>query len=164
MKGDLAMSKSKKRGIVKNKPIPKKEICKEKIDQITSRRTFNPPVNSQTGNRLVRLKEPGESIIGFLGWPITNFREGTSYPVQLGSGEIVEIIGNRLLHEQIRKGELCGQKVEIVYQGREYIHGMGGQYGHYRKIYRVFKYNEKPMSKDLWKKIIKDARAAAATK
>jgi len=56
---------------LKTKPR-KAEICKETIDKIEKSRTFNPPKNSQTGNRIVRLQEPGESIIGFLGWPITN--------------------------------------------------------------------------------------------
>jgi hypothetical protein len=133
----------------------KKEIRKDLVDKITKLRTFNPPENSQTGNRIVRLQEPGESIIGFLGWPITNFREGTSYPVQLESGEIVEIIGNRLLHKLIREGDLCGQKIEIVYQGRDYAHGLGG---HYRKVYRVFRYEEKPIPKNVWNKIIAHAK------
>jgi len=146
MKGGL-MSK------LKTKPR-KAEICKETIDKIEKSRTFNPPKNSQTGNRIVRLQEPGESIIGFLGWPITNFHEATSYPIKLESGEIVEILGNRLLHKQIREGDLCGQKVEIVYQGRDYKHGTGG---HYRKVYRVYKYEEKPMfSKAQWNRILKE--------
>ena len=133
----------------------KTEILKETIDRITKTRTFNPPINSQTGNRIVRLKTIGESVIGFLGWPITNFREGTSYPLQLESGEIIEVIGNALLHKQIKQGDLCGQKVEIVYQGRDYIHGFRG---HYRKVYRVYKYENKPCSKDAWNKIMADSK------
>lgn len=145
----------KKQGKKNDRPKNITEICKEAIDKVTKLRTFNPPENSQTGNRIVRLQEPGESVIGFLGWPITNFRESTSYPIQLESGEIIEILGNRLLHKQIREGELCGQKVEIVYQGRDYAHGLGG---HYRKVYRVFKYEEKSMSREGWNKIITEAR------
>ena len=148
MKG-LAMSKSKKN-------VRKIEIGQKTIDKIVKRRTFNPPENSQTGNRLIRLKKPGESIIGFLGWPITNFREATSYPIQLESGEVVEIIGNRLLHKLIKENDLCGQKVEIVYQGRDYC---SSSYPHYRKIYRIYKY-EQPIifSKQDWNKILKQAK------
>lgn len=136
----------------KRKPPQKTEILKDQIDKVTKSRTFNPPKNSQTGNRIVRMQTPGESIIGWLGWPITNFREATSYPIQLESGEIIEVLGNRLLHKQIREGDLCGQRIEIVYQGRDYTHGTGG---HYRKVYRVFKYTDNPMSKEMWNKILK---------
>lgn len=144
----------------KKKKSRKVEILKEEIDKITKTRTFNPPKTSQTGHRIVRLQTIGESIVGFLGWPITNFRESTSYPLQLESGEVIEIIGNRILHKQIRKGELCGQKVEIVYQGRDYINGLPG---HYRKVYRIWKYDEIPMSKDTWEKII-DAKKRSGKK
>lgn len=143
------MSKKKKR------KTRKVEILKEQIDKVKKRRTFNPPTNSQTGNRIIRLKTIGETIIGFLGWPIINFQEGTSYPIQLESGEVIEIIGNKLLHKQIREGELCGQKVEIVYQGKDYYHG---GIGHYRKVYRVFKYEDKPMSKIQWDKILAEIK------
>ena len=144
----------------KTKEPRKEEILKTEIDEITAHRTFNPPKNSETGNRIVRLRAVGEKVIGILGWPITNFREATSYPMQLESGEVIEILGNRLLHKQIREGELSGQKVEIVFQGREYFHG--GR-GHYRKIYRVYKYVHKGMSRKEWEKLLADVRKVEVT-
>ncbi|MBW8003337.1 MAG: hypothetical protein FVQ80_15210 [Planctomycetes bacterium] len=112
----------------------KTEIRKSTVDEITNRRTFEPFDKPTVGCRFHRFRKRGESLTGILGFPISNFRQCSSYPLELDSGEVVEIVGNRFLHQQIRKGGLCGQRVEIVYQGREF---MGG--GHYRKIYRVFK-------------------------
>lgn len=131
----------------------RKEICKDQVDGIISRRTFEPYSKPTIGCRFMRLKNPGENIIGQLGFPIRNFRQGTSYPLQLDNGEVVEIVGNRLLHKQIREGELCGQRVEIVYQGSEYTH-----YGHWRKVYRVFKVGYDQISKQEWSKIIAKAK------
>jgi len=130
---------------------PKKEVLKGTIDKILRRRTFEPYNRPTVGCRFLRLTKPGDTVIGWLGFPIRNFQQSTSYPIQLENGEIIEICGNRLLHKQIREGELCGQKIELVYQGRDYTH-----YGHYRKIYRIYKVGEETMSKAAWNKIIKD--------
>ena len=135
------------------KSQPKKtEVLKDTIDKIVRQRTFEPYNRPTVGCRFLRLTKPGDTVIGWLGFPIANFQQSTSYPVQLEDGTIVEIIGNRLLHKQIKQGELCGQKIELEYQGREYT-----AYGHYRKIYRIYKVGEETMSKAAWDKIIKDA-------
>ena len=110
------------------------EICKEKIDKLTNRRTFEPWEKPSCGCRFFRFRKRGETIEGKLGKGIPNFRQGTSYPLELDNGETVEIVGNRILHDLIRRGELVGQRVRITYVGAEAYRA-----GHYRKVYRVFK-------------------------
>jgi len=110
-----------------------KEICKPLVDRIANRRTFEPFDRPTVGCRFVRFRMRGESVEGMLGFPIPNFQQSTSYPLQLDSGEVVEIVGNRLLHKLIREGELCGRRVRIQYVGRDFI-----ARGHHRKIYRAF--------------------------
>jgi len=118
----------------KRHKLEPKEVCKKLVDRITSSRTFEPFDKPTVGCRFHRFKIRGESIEGRLGFPIQNFRISTSYPLELKDGKTVEIVGNKLLHKQIREGGLCGQQVRITYQGRQFTHG-----GHHRKIYRVFK-------------------------
>ena len=132
----------------KEKIQSKKEVLRKTVDEITRRRTFEPFNQPTVGCRFLRLNKHGQSVVGQLGFPIRNFRQTTSYPLQLEDGEVVEILGNRLLHKQIAQGELCGRRVEIIYQGREYT-----RYGHYRKIYRVFEIGHEQMSKEVWEKI-----------
>jgi len=124
---------SKENGLDKKTP-QKKEICPKTIDRIMRTRTFEPLLKPKIGCRFHYFKQRGETLRGLLGFPVSNYKQGTSYPLTLESGEVVEIVGNKLLHYQIRKGELCGQRIEIVYQGRQYVFG-----GHYRKIFRIFK-------------------------
>jgi len=110
------------------------EIGGDFIDRITRRRTFEPLSQPAVGCRYHIFKRKGEFVEGILGLPVVNYRRGTSYPLELQSGEIEEIVGNKLLHQLIRKGDLCGRMVRITYIGSEYTHA-----GHFRKIYRVFK-------------------------
>jgi len=135
-----------------SKKPPKKrvEIIPRIVDRIISRRTFEPFDRPQVGCRFIRFRKRGEAVTGILGYPIANFRIGTSYPLQLDDGEIVEIVGNKLLHRQIREGELCGRRVEIAYQGREFLAG-----GHHRKIYRVYKLSDELFPPKVWDEIIK---------
>jgi len=132
----------------------KKEICKKTIDRIVGRRTFEPLSKPQIGCRFVRFRARGQRVEGQLGFPIENFRCGTSYPVQLDNDEIVEIIGNKLLHKQIREGELCGCRVRFVYQGRQFTNA-----GHHRKIFRVFKIGESYIPEKIWNKLAKKIKA-----
>jgi len=130
-----------------------REICKSKIDEIVTRRTFEPYLRPSVGCRFLRFTTIGQIVTGRLGYPVKNFRQGTSYPLELNNGEIVEIVGNRLPHEQIRKGELSGRRIKIVYQGREFIYG-----GHHRKIFRIYVTEEQPIfSKAQWARILKAA-------
>ena len=115
------------------------EISKAAVDKITGRRTFEPMNKPQVGCRYHIFKQKGESLEGILGFPIVNFQRSTSYPLELESGEIVEILGNKQLHKLIKKGELCGQMVRIMYIGREYLNGWAG---HWHKIYRAFKISD----------------------
>ena len=138
---------------------PKKEICKATVDEIISRRTFEPYSKPMVGCRFIRFKEPGESVAGRLGFPINNFQQCTSYPLVLDSGEVVEVVGNRLLHKQIREGELCGVRVEIVYQGLEWT-----RFGHRRKIYRVYKISHDFKSKKEFESLIKKSKGTKNVK
>lgn len=135
------------------KTLHKKQVCKSEIDRIVAQRTFEPYNKPTVGCRFVRFTKIGQRVVGQLGYPIKNFRQGTSYPLELDNGEIVELIGNRLLHTQIRKGELCGRRIELVYQGKDFIYG-----GHHRKIFRVYRIEHEPIfSKAQWNKILKAA-------
>ena len=140
---------------------PKKEICKETVDKIVNRRTFEPYDKPVVGCRFIRFNVRGESVVGRLGFPIQNFRQGTSYPFQLDSGEIVEIVGNRLLHKQINEGELCGQRVEIVYEGRDF--SSGGPW-RFHKVYRVYKISHDFVSKKEFESLIKKSKGTKNVK
>lgn len=146
------MGRKIQKTLKKPKKPKEKEIMKPVIDRIIEQRTFEPFAKPIEGCRFFRFTKPGQILIGQLGFPIPNFRQGTSYPLQLDNGDIYEIIANKLLHKQINKGDLCGKRVKIVYQGREYIWG-----GHYRKIFRISEI-EWPtiISKQDWKKILKE--------
>lgn len=118
----------------KSKELKVTEICKDEIDKLTNRRTFEPWEKPSVGCRFHRFRKRGDTVEGRLGKGIPNFRQGTSYPLKLDNGETVEIVGNRVLHKLIRRGELVGQRVRITYVGAEAYRA-----GHYRKVYRVFK-------------------------
>jgi hypothetical protein len=110
------------------------EVGEKTIDRIERSRTFEPWDKPQIGCRFHIFKKRGESIEGILGQPITNFHRNSSYPIELDSGETVEVFANKLLHRLIQKNELVCKRVKIVYIGRQYT-----GYGHARKIYRVYK-------------------------
>jgi hypothetical protein len=133
------------------------EIMGNTIDRIEQLRTFEPFDKPIVGCRFYRFRNRGESIEGMLGFPIVNYRQGTSYPLQLDNGEIVEIVANKLLHKQINKGELCGKRVKIIYIGRDYTYA-----GRCRKVYRVFKIDyPKIFSRKQWLKIIDESKKGA---
>jgi len=128
-----------------------KEIMPRTIDRIQKSRKFEPRTKQPgaTGGRLYRFRRRGETLEGELGYPIENYREATSYPLRLDTGEVIEVLGNKLLHTQIRKGDLVGSCVRIQFVGREYLWA-----GHYRKIYRVWKVDREPLiPKKVWKKL-----------
>lgn len=135
------------------KQPPQKEICKKLVDRLVSRRTFEPFDKPSVGCRFIRFRIRGESVTGQLGFPIANFQQCTSYPLRLDNGELVEIVGSRLLHKQIREGDLCGRRVKVIYQGRDFTHA-----GHHRKIYRVFQIGYDSIPQKMWNKIIAEAK------
>ena len=110
------------------------EVGGRVIDYIERSRTFEPWDKPQVGARFFIFKQKGEYLEGILGPPITNFRRGTSYPIDTGD-ETVEIFANRLLHRLVNKFELVGSRVRIVYIGRQFV----SYGGHFRKIFRVYK-------------------------
>lgn len=125
--------------MAKYKSEPKKnetEVGKEIVDDIIKQGTFE-PFNKPPGDDrdFFRFRVQGDQIKGFLGKPITNLRQSTSYPIKQDDGNTIEIFGNKLLHKIIRQNELIGEKVRIVYIG-------GQQIPHCRwprKIFRVYK-------------------------
>jgi hypothetical protein len=124
------------------------------IDRITERRTFEPFDRPTVGCRFYRFRNRGESVEGMLGWPVPNFRQGTSYPLKFDSGEIVEIVANKLLHKQINKGELCGQRIRIQYEGKEFV-----GFGLHRKIYRVYKVAWPTLlTREQWTKLVEESK------
>lgn len=133
------------------------EVMPKTIDRIQKSQRFEPHTGQPgiTGGRLYRFRRRGEMIEGEMGYPIKNYHEATSYPVRLDSGEVIEILGNKLLHAQIRKGDLVGSYVRIQFVGREYLWA-----GHYRKVYRVWKVERKPLiPKKVWKKLYEALKA-----
>lgn len=112
----------------------------EQIKKITRSRAFSQPqpVDRSFQNRFFIFRWPGDQIEGTLGPPITNYRRNTSYPVELpdaDGGGIKEIFGNKPLHETIRKNELIGSYVRIVYIGLQKVPTLARS----RKIYEVWK-------------------------
>jgi len=131
------------------KPKKDEEVMPRTIDRIEKGRKFEPHTKPLIGARFHRFRHRLEAVEGELGYPIGNYHERTSYPVRLDSGEIVEILGNKLFHTQVRKGDLVGSYVKIQYIGREYRYA-----GHYRKIFRVWKVDREPLiPKKVWKKL-----------
>lgn len=113
----------------------RREIGKGYVDRIVKSRTFEPWYHKPiAGCRFWRPKQQGDKIQGLIFEPVVNFRQSTSYPVELDNGEKVEVVGNKQLHHLIKQADCFGQRVEIIYCGRQYLIN-----GHYRKIYRLFK-------------------------
>jgi len=111
------------------------EVGERIIDHIEKSRLFEPWTKPQIGTRFVILKEKGDYVQGVLYKSVQNFHRSASYPIEQDDGTIVELFGSRLLHHLIKKYDLIGQRVRIVYIGRQYTY-----YGvHARKIYRIFK-------------------------
>ena len=116
-----------------SEPRPgEKEVNKDRVDTITRKRTFEYFDKPQIGNRFYIFRRKGEEITGrVIGHPIANVKRSSSWPIELDSGEIVEIFGNRELHKALRK--CVQQRVRIVYVGKDHT----GQ-GHATKVYRVY--------------------------
>lgn len=118
-----------------NPTATKIEVGQRIVDRIINSRTFEPWYHKpKVGESFWRPIKKGDAIRGIIQKPVTNLRQSSSYPIQLDSGKTMEVIGNKQLHNLIRKADCFGQKVEIIYQGRQYLAN-----GHYRKIYRLFK-------------------------
>lgn len=113
-----------------------KEVAKSKIDKIASSGAFlsEEALNESTIRKFFIFRWRGDCIEGILGHPITNLRRNTSYPIELDDGDVIEIFGNKLLHDIIRDNELIGSRVKIVYIGKQ-----TGPWGRPRKIYRAYK-------------------------
>lgn len=115
---------------------PKKgevEVGKESVDRITDKRTFEYFDRPTRGLRFHIFKQKGDELRGKLvSNAIANIRRNSSYAIDVGGGEIVEVFANRTLHKQL---EGCFmQHVRIVYIGRDQMN-----FGHAKKVYRVYK-------------------------
>ena len=118
---------------------PKKdevELDKAAIDRVAAKPTFEYFDRPQVGDVFFLFKERGEELSGqVVSHAITNVRRNSSYAIKTESGRVVEVFANRLLHKQLRYCFL--QQVRIVYIGREH-----NNWGHARKIFRVYKQYE----------------------
>jgi hypothetical protein len=110
------------------------EVAGRTIDRITQMRNFEPFQRPQVGARFFIFRQRGDAIEGIIRSAVQNFQRTNSYPIELDTGEIVEIFANKLLQRIIERNELIYSRVRIVYIGRQFVWG-----GHARKIYRVFK-------------------------
>ena len=111
-----------------------REVSKELVDRIVDQRNFEPFNRPKPYSDLRIFSKRGDEVVGFLGPPTANVMRNTSYTIKQDDGTFIEIFGNKLLHRIIRKNELVGQKVRIVYIGLQHT-GRGRP----RKIYRVYK-------------------------
>ncbi|KKM19445.1 hypothetical protein LCGC14_1655630 [marine sediment metagenome] len=120
---------------------PKKgeiEIGKAAVDRIVQKRTFEYFDRPQRGVRFHIFRNKGDEITGRLvSHAITNLRRNSSYALDIGGGEIVEVFANRTMHTQL--SECFGRLIRIVYLGREQ-----NNWGHAKKIYRVYQVDRKP--------------------
>ena len=125
--------------MVKTKTSPqKREPSKLYVDRLMKSKTFEPFDRPSVGEKFWRPRRRGDTIRGHIGAPIQNFRQATSYPIEIESGKVYEFVANKQFHKLYRDSEALGRLVEIEYVGRQYTHN-----GHYRKIYRLFIINFK---------------------
>jgi len=111
------------------------EVGKAAVDRIVDKRAFEYFDHPTRGIRFHIFKHKGEELIGRLvSHAITNVRRNSSYAIEIDSGEIVEVFANRTMHKQL--AECFMQIVRIVYIGREHTN-----FGHAKKVYRVYKEN-----------------------
>jgi len=111
------------------------EVGKAAVDRIVDKRTFEYFDRPTRGIRFHIFKQKGEELVGRLvSHAITNIRRNSSYAIDTGD-EIVEVFANKTMHKQL--AECFMQMIRIVYIGREQ-----NNYGHAKKVYRVYK--EKP--------------------
>lgn len=111
------------------------EVGKEIVDDIIRQGTFEPFEKPPGDRDFFTFHEKGDQVKGILCAPIANLQKSTSYPIEQEGGDIIEIFGNRLLHRIIRQNELIGQKVRIVFIGKQRIPHCRWP----RKIFRVYK-------------------------
>ena len=126
--------------MAKYKSNPKKdekEIGKKAVDEIIRQPTFDPfnKPRLDPGRDFFIFNQRGDQLIGWLGKPIANLRRSSSYPIKQDDGTVIEFFGTKLLHKIIRKNDLIGQKVRIVFIGEQRMPHCRWP----RKIYRVYK-------------------------
>jgi len=114
-----------------------REIGKSTIDRIVRKPTFNFYDRPQVGARFFIFKNRGDQLEGqIIGRSIVNVRRSSSWPIRLDTGEIVEVFGNKTLHNQLKDAGIYS-RVRIVYVGIEQT-----QFGHPKKIFRVYQIKE----------------------
>jgi len=116
------------------------EVGKSAVDRIVNKRTFEYFDRPTRGIRFHIFRHKGDELAGRLvSHAITNIRRNSSYAIQLEGGEmdgqIVEVFANKTLHKQL--AECFWQTIRIVYIGRDQ-----NNYGHAKKVYRVYREKE----------------------
>lgn len=136
MKTVKEVKKTKKTSRYSSAPRENEIECgKDRIDRTIRKRTFQYFDRPTKGDEFFIFKREGDQLEGqIIGYPITNVRRNSSYPLKLKSGKVVEFFANKQLHGIIRDYELLFSHVRIVYIGRNH-----NQYGHAAKVYRVYK-------------------------
>jgi len=114
-----------------------REIGAATIDRITNTVQFNFFDRPQVGIRFHIFRQKGEELVGQLvGGPFVNLRRNSSWAIKLDTGEVVEIFGNKTLHNQLKEAGLFS-RIRIVYIGYE-----ANVFRYPKKIYRVYKIKE----------------------
>ena len=109
------------------------EVGKEAVDRITNKRTFEYFDRPTRGIRFHIFRNKGDELSGKLvSHAITNIRRNSSYAIDIGGGEVVEVFANRTMHKQL--SGCFTQHIRIVYIGRDQMN-----FGHAKKVYRVYK-------------------------
>lgn len=109
-----------------------KEVNPEEIDKLVRKPTFFNQPTTSTGKEFFYFRKIGDSIEGYLGRSIDNstINRTKSFVIDTING-LEEFFANRLLQRFLNK--LDGKYVKVVYIGDQKT-----QFGHRRKVYRVF--------------------------
>lgn len=111
------------------------EIGKKAVDEIVRQPTFEPFNKPGEDRDFFIFNEIGDQLTGWLGKKIVNLQRSSSYPIKQNDGTVIEFFGTKLLHGIIRKNDLIGKKVRIVFIGRQKMPRCRWP----RKIFRVYK-------------------------
>ena len=134
------------------------EIGKAAVDRIVTKPTFEYFDSPQVGARFHIFKQKGEELAGkIISHSITNVRRNSSYAMELDDGTVVEVFANKTLHKQLT--DCFMQRVRIVYVGQEHTN-----WGHAKKIYRVYKEKREEASRPGAGLLAKEIKAKLKTR
>jgi len=97
-----------------------------------SKRFVRNRIRTGDGLPIKRFRVQGESVIGTLGEPRSEWSGETTLPFVLDDGRVIALPGNKRLQSAIKKAKATFLRVKITYLGK-----LKTDFGHYEKVYRV---------------------------